>query len=104
MAHNPECGLDCVSAGAVRLDNTPSADQQTGRQHLSGDQSAEQVIKPGRRCRILIEYEVDLDAVPGWGYAPADWIELAVSNVTRQSHYNTTYTVRGVSINGELVG
>jgi hypothetical protein len=42
MTHNPECGLDCVSAGAVRLDNTPSADQQTGRQHLSGDQSAEQ--------------------------------------------------------------
>jgi hypothetical protein len=41
MAHNPECGLDCVSAGAVRLDNPPSADQQTGRQHLSGDQSAE---------------------------------------------------------------
>lgn len=21
MTHNPECGLDCVSAGAVRLDN-----------------------------------------------------------------------------------
>jgi hypothetical protein len=41
MTHNPECGLDCVSAGAVRLDNTPSADQQTGRQHLSGDQSVE---------------------------------------------------------------
>jgi hypothetical protein len=35
MTHNPECGLDCVSAGAVRLDNTPSADQQTGRRDLS---------------------------------------------------------------------
>jgi hypothetical protein len=42
MAHNPECGLDCVSAGAVRLDNPASPNQQTGRQHLSGDQSAEQ--------------------------------------------------------------
>jgi hypothetical protein len=37
MAHNPECGLDCVSAGAVRLDNPASPNQQTGRQHLSGD-------------------------------------------------------------------
>ena len=83
----------------------PSADatQPSDRKDLAGDQRSEQVIKPGRRCRILIEYEVDLDAVPGWGYAPADWIRLAVEGVTRQSHYNTTYTVRGVSINGELV-
>jgi hypothetical protein len=41
MAHNPECGLDCVSAGAVRLDNPASPNQQTGRQHLSGDQTVE---------------------------------------------------------------
>lgn len=47
MAHNPECGLDCVSAGAVRR---PSADanQSAERQYLSGDQSAEQVsFTPG---------------------------------------------------------
>jgi hypothetical protein len=41
MTHNPECGLDCVSAGVVRLDNPASPNQQTGRQHLSGDQSVE---------------------------------------------------------------
>jgi hypothetical protein len=61
MAHNPECGLDCVSAGAVRLDNTPSADQQTGRQHLSGDQSAEYVTQSGSvRCPHC-----------HWGFAPS---------------------------------
>lgn len=56
MAHNPECGLDCVSAGAVRLDNTPAADQKTGRQHLSGDQSAEQAKHTPGPWRVYERY------------------------------------------------
>jgi hypothetical protein len=42
-----------------------------------------------KRCKFTIEYEVDLDAVKGWGYEPEDWHELAMSSVIRQSHYNT---------------
>lgn len=58
MAHNPECGLDCVSAGAVRR---PSADanQQTGRHHLSGDQSAEQA----KELRDLLMVAIGLIAI-----------------------------------------
>jgi hypothetical protein len=61
MAHNPECGLDCVSAGAVRLDNTPSADQQTGRRDLAGDQSVEQVIDALKQisARSLVDVRDD---------------------------------------------
>jgi alpha-glucuronidase len=46
MAHNPECGLDCVSAGAVR-GQSADADQSAGRRDLAGDQSAEQAIPFG---------------------------------------------------------
>jgi hypothetical protein len=62
MAHNPECGLDCVSAGAVRLDNTPSANQQTGRQHLSGDQSVEYVklLKLSDAVAALLKVAVEM--------------------------------------------
>jgi hypothetical protein len=63
----------------------------------------EQVIRPGRRCNICIEYAVDLDAVPGWGYAPDDWINLATEAVVRQSHYNTSYVVHGIVIDGVMV-
>jgi hypothetical protein len=47
MTHNPECGLDCVSAGAVRGQPAQSASQSTGRRDLAGDQSAEQAIPFG---------------------------------------------------------
>jgi hypothetical protein len=47
MAHNPECGLDCVSAGAVRGQPAQSASQSTGRRDLAGDQNAEQAIPFG---------------------------------------------------------
>jgi hypothetical protein len=78
MAHNPECGLDCVSAGAVRLDNPASPNQQTGRQHLSGDQSAEQAKHtPGpwsvdpRSLHVSAEDEkgyMRIADVRGWGH------------------------------------
>ena len=48
---------------------------------------------PFKRCKFTIEYEVDLDAVRGWGHEPADWYALAMEPVTRQSHYNTSATV-----------
>jgi hypothetical protein len=60
-------------------------------------------LKPGRRCDFIIKFSVDLDAVPGWGYTPADWIGLATKDVTRQTHYNGTYDVLSVSVDGEVV-
>jgi hypothetical protein len=42
-----------------------------------------------KKCKFTIEYEVDLDAVAGWGYDPEDWHALAMEQVTRQTHYNT---------------
>lgn len=40
---NPETGLDCVSAGAVRRRQSADADQTAERKDLAGDQTAEQV-------------------------------------------------------------
>lgn len=40
---NPETGLDCVSAGAVRRRPSADADQSAERKDLAGDQTAEQV-------------------------------------------------------------
>jgi hypothetical protein len=42
-----------------------------------------------KKCKFTIEYEVDLDAIKGWGYEPEDWHALAMEPITRQSHYNT---------------
>lgn len=43
-----------------------------------------------KRVKFIIEYEVDLDSVPGWGHQVEDWVELATCGVLRQTHYNTT--------------
>lgn len=43
-----------------------------------------------KRVRIVMVFEADLDAVPGWGHRPDSWIDLAKREFERQSHYNTT--------------
>lgn len=42
--HNPECGLDCVSAGAVRIRPPADADQSAERQQPTGDHTPEQAF------------------------------------------------------------
>lgn len=46
-----------------------------------------------KKCKFTIEYEVDLDAVKGWGYEPEDWHALAMEPVTRQTPYNPSAKV-----------
>lgn len=46
LTHNPETGLDCVSAGAVRLDPPPAANRSAERKDLAGDRTAGQVNRP----------------------------------------------------------
>lgn len=43
-----------------------------------------------KRGRIVIAFQFDFDAVPGWGHTAQSWIDLATQTFTRQSHYNTT--------------
>jgi hypothetical protein len=51
-----------------------------------------------KQAEITIKYTVDLDAVPGWGHEPEDWINLAKEPVLRQSHYNTSAEVVSVEV------
>lgn len=49
-----------------------------------------------RRVRFTVEYEVNLDLFPGWGYSPEDWHALAISEnsgVMLQKHYKPTAKV-----------
>lgn len=46
-----------------------------------------------KRFKFTIEFEGDLDEVPGWGYSEADWHQLAVTAFLRQSHYNVSAKV-----------
>ena len=84
MNHNPECGLDCVSAGAVRLDNPASPNQQTGRQHLSGDQSAEQATVGDGYITALIRIALSSNATADELRGIARWA-LKWSEVEGQS-------------------
>ncbi|CAN7602494.1 hypothetical protein [Bosea sp. LjRoot237] len=46
------------------------------------------------RARVVVSFECDLDAVPGWGHTPTDgWIQLFTESALRQSHYNVTAEV-----------
>ena len=47
----------------------------------------------GRRVKFTIEYEVNLDALLGWGHQIEDWQKLAMSDILRQEHYHTTAKV-----------
>jgi hypothetical protein len=84
MAHNPECGLDCVSAGAVRGQPAQSASQSTGRQHLSGDQSAEQATVGDGYITALIRIALSSNATADELRGIARWA-LKWSEVEGQS-------------------
>ena len=51
-----------------------------------------------KRAEFVIKFSVDLDAVPGWGDKPDDWIALATREFERQSHYNTKAEVVSVDV------
>lgn len=61
-----------------------------------------------KRARVVVSFECDLDAVPGWGHTPADgWVQMFTEPGTRNSHYNVTAEVlridemRKVFVEGE---
>lgn len=56
------------------------------------------MLRFGRKAKFVVEYTVDLDGVPGWGYQPEDWIKLATDSVSRQTHYNTSFEVKSVEV------
>jgi hypothetical protein len=45
------------------------------------------------RVRFTIEFEANLDMIPGWGYEPEDWHQLATREFERQTHYATSAKV-----------
>jgi hypothetical protein len=46
-----------------------------------------------KRVRFTVEFEADLDMVPGWGYEPEDWHVLAMHEFKRYTRYATTARV-----------
>lgn len=54
-----------------------------------------------RRVKITLEFEADLDPVPGWGNKPEDWVGLLERNIPHQPHYNSTCKVLQVETVGE---
>jgi hypothetical protein len=51
-----------------------------------------------KRAEITMTFSVDLDAVPGWGHTPEDWIALIKREFCQQSHYNTEARVDVVTV------
>lgn len=47
------------------------------------------------QAKFTVEYTVDLDGVPGWGYEVEDWIKLAKREIELQGHYNTSAQLVG---------
>ncbi|QKC99218.1 hypothetical protein [Mesorhizobium sp. NZP2298] len=41
-----------------------------------------------KRAKIVMEFEVDLDMLPGWGHTTGDWVDLINRNFLLQTHYN----------------
>lgn len=50
-----------------------------------------------RRVTFSLEFSVNLDSVPGWGYSPKDWAKYIKENLTRDSHYNPKVKFTGFS-------
>jgi len=46
-----------------------------------------------KRFKIVIEFEGDIDMVPGWGDNTADWVRMIARDFERQTHYNTSAKV-----------
>lgn len=48
-----------------------------------------------RRVTFQLEFSVDLDPVPGWGFEPQDWKDYIKVNLSRDSHYNPEILFKG---------
>ena len=51
-----------------------------------------------KRVEIKLKFSADLDAVPGWGYDPQDWVNYVNNALSRQSHYNTKVDIESVDV------
>lgn len=51
-----------------------------------------------KRAIIKMTFTVDLDALPGWGHQPEDWVKLIQREFLAQSHYGARATVDSVKI------
>jgi hypothetical protein len=49
----------------------------------------------GQRVKFVVEYEVDLDPVSGWGDNFNDWFKVATKNFADQGHYDTVVRLVG---------
>jgi hypothetical protein len=56
------------------------------------------------RVTITLRFSADLDAVPGWGHAPDDWVALVRRELERNSHYNTKVEIVSVETSPEFRG
>ena len=61
-----------------------------------------------QRAKIILEFSVDLDMVPGWGNKIEDWISLveqgldkqSLANFFAQTHYNPKCKIISTEVEG----
>ena len=61
-----------------------------------------------QRAKIILEFSVDLDMVPGWGNKIEDWISLveqgldkqSLANFFAQTHYNPKAKIISTEVEG----
>jgi len=56
------------------------------------------IIKPKRRIKFIMQFEVDLDMVPGSFHEPDDWVFFVQRDFMRQVHYNARCQLTGAPI------
>lgn len=57
-----------------------------------------------RRAEFTIKFSVDLDMVPGPGFTPDDWVQVATREFAMQKHYNAEFETTSIKVNGtELI-
>lgn len=52
------------------------------------------------RVKITIDFEADLDIVPGWGHLPEDWVALVKKRLTEETSYKPTVEIKAVEVEG----
>lgn len=51
-----------------------------------------------KRAKFAIEFEIDLDGVPGFGHHPQDWADYVARQLLTNSHYNPSLKIDGAQI------
>ena len=53
-----------------------------------------------QRAKIILEFSVDLDVVPGWGNKVEDWHNLAIEALSLNAHYNPEVKIISSEVSG----